>query len=328
MCELAETIKQIPRVQTNLEVIRSICERIEGKRVGELAKELKKSMSTVSMYLKSLERFGLIRKNGRGYELLKAGEEFLRLSKDKELGDSLFEAITKFGDPSDIVIVLKAYVNGQLEAMKNEGIRTYEVFVGNWITFLKHLGLISNGRLTQRGEKLLLREEVKRVVKELRRKPSLLARKALWCAGYEFRQEDLLIKAVEHDVGLKLVLAKLEGEGYRRITLDFNYGLPDAVLEKDGEIYVLEHKSKVKLDSVDCLQCLIYVLNLRELLNREVKLMLSNGNREVKIYDVDEKMLEDVRELIWVTAEKLIKSKFEPGHYCSFCGNENCPHKR
>jgi len=109
----------------------------------------------------------------------------------------------------------------------------YEVFVNNWITFLKHLGLISNGRLTRRGERLLLRYEIERIVEELRRKPSLLARKALWCAGFEFRQEDLLIKVVEHDIGLKLVLAKLEEEGYKGITLDFNYGLPDAVLEKD-----------------------------------------------------------------------------------------------
>jgi len=121
LCELAETIKQIPRVQTNLEVIRSICKRINGKKMGELARVLKKARSTVSMYLKSLERFGLIRKNERGYELLKAGEEFLRLSRGKELGDALFEAITNFGNPSDIVIVLKAYANGQLNASEMGG---------------------------------------------------------------------------------------------------------------------------------------------------------------------------------------------------------------
>ena len=89
--------------------------------MGELARVLKKARSTVSMYLKSLERFGLIRKNERGYELLKAGEEFLRLSRGKELGDALFEAITNFGNPSDIVIVLKAYANGQLNASEMGG---------------------------------------------------------------------------------------------------------------------------------------------------------------------------------------------------------------
>ena len=319
--EIKEMLSEIPRVQTNLEVIRCICERVNGKDVKDLAGELNKAMSTVCMYLKSLERFGLIRKNGSGYELLRAGEEFLRLSKEKKLEDALFEAITKFGNPSDLIVVLKAYVSNQLHVDRDKNFANY------WITFLKHLRLISDGKLTRRGEELLLKWRVDSVANELRRKPSLLARKALWCAGYEFKREDLLIKAVEHDIGLKLVLAKLEEKGYERITIDFNYGLPDAVLEKDGEIYVLEHKSKVKLDSVDGLQSLIYVLNLREVLNRKVKLILSNGNREIKIYDVDEKMLEDVRELIWVTAEKLIKGKLEPGHYCSFCGNENCPHR-
>jgi len=51
-----------------------------------------------------------------------------------------------------------------------------------------------------------------------------------------------------------------------------------------------------------------HLLNSREVPNREVKLILSNGNKEAKVYNVDEKMLEDVKELIWVTAEKLIAS--------------------
>jgi len=321
---LREIIGQIPSVQTNLEVIRGICERISSKGIEELAKELKKSEITIRLYVKSLERFGLLRKNGRGYELLKAGEEFLRLARVKSLGDALFEAIVKFGDPSDIMIVLRAYVNGQMDEIG----RTYKDFVSRWTTFLKHLGLISEGGLTRRGEELLLRGEVERVVKELRRKPSLLARKALWCAGFEFEQEDMLINALKHDVGLKLVLDELEKEGYKEVDLDFDWGLPDAVLERDGVIYVLEHKSKSKLDRVDVLQGCIYVLNLKEALNCEVKLMLSNGSREVRTYDVDKDLLEDVRELIWRTAERLINNKFKPGHYCSFCGNESCPHKK
>jgi len=71
--------------------------------------------------------------------------------------------------------------------------------------------------------------------------------------------------------------------------------------------------------------CQIYVLNLRKALNRKVKLMLSNGSRKVRICNVDEKLLEEVMELIWCTAERLIDNKLNPGDHCEYCGKENCP---
>lgn len=325
---------EIPRVQTNLELMRSVCERIRTKSMEDVAVELKKSKVTIRLYVRSLERFGLLRKNGNGYELLKAGEEFLRLSRDKSLGDALFEAIVKFGDPSDIVTALKAYASGQLGKLKNN--RKYRDLAYRWMAFLKHLGLISSEGLTQRGEMLLRDNYIDKIICSLRRKPKLLARKALWCAGFEFRKEDdsIVIRTLKHNVGLKLVLDELERLGYRIIKLDSSIGLPDAVLEKDGVTFVHEHKSKEELDDVDILQGYIYVLNIkdmpnrRDIANREIKLIFSNGRRKIRVYDVDEKLLEDIRQLIQKTAERLISNRFSPGRYCSFCGNRKCPYNR
>ena len=206
MLELSE----IPRIPTNLRVMVRLCEVVEGRTARELVKMLGRNRSTIYSYLKSMERLGLVKKNERRWHLREAGREFLRLAREKDLGEALYQAIITCGNPSDLIAILKALTN----EIKIDRDRT---FVENWKTFLKHLKLLDeNGQLTLDGRILLNSENI---VEELRKYPSLLARKIVYCPCYEFQVSDLLHKAVQHDLELLIVREKLERMGFRRISV-------------------------------------------------------------------------------------------------------------
>ena len=58
---------RVPRVPTNIEVMREICEELKlGVRsAGELAEKLGRSEATIKQYLTCMRRFKLIGRNGR-----------------------------------------------------------------------------------------------------------------------------------------------------------------------------------------------------------------------------------------------------------------------
>jgi len=188
------------------------------------------------------------------------------------------------------------------------------------------LGLINkNGELTLKGEEFLGIDRISNIVRELIRKPSLLSRKLAYCPGFEFKDEKILHKSVQHDLELNIVLDELERDGFTRIDIELDYGKPDSILTKNKEIYIHEHKTG-NLDKVAFLQALIYAKLYKEKYKKLPGIILTNLTEKI-IYKKED--IEDcIRILdvaISVTARNLIKHKFRQGYYCSYCGNSKCP---
>jgi len=312
-------LREIPRIPTSLEVMLKVCEIVEGRTVKELVEILRRKESTVYSYLKSMERLGLVKKNERRWHLREAGREFLRLAKEKEIGEALYQAIITCGNPSDLIIVLRTLAEGGR-------IDRDKTFIENWKTFLKHLKLLNEkGQLTPNGRVLLNSENI---VEELRRYPSLLARKIVYCPCYEFQTSDMLYKIVQHNLEMLLVVEKLERLGFRRISVKLQYGNPDGVLTRDGKFYIHEHKTG-KLDEIAFIQALLYSKEYEEEYGELPGIVLTNSS-EVRIYE-REHVIDSVRilnKVINLVARNLIARKYSPGYYCYYCGNTSCPHNQ
>jgi len=312
----------IPRIPTSIETMRKICELVkEYNSIEELAKVLNRSKITIKHYLVSMQRLSLIGKNGSGYELLLAGEKFLELSKNMDINEALYVTLTKYGNINDVKRVLEALIKG-LKVEK----RAHEDFVKNWKVFLRKLGLINkNGELTLKGEEFLGIDRISNIVRELIRKPSLLSRKLAYCPGFEFKDEKILHKSVQHDLELNIVLDELERDGFTRIDIELDYGKPDSILTKNKEIYIHEHKTG-NLDKVAFLQALIYAKLYKEKYKKLPEIILTNLTEKIIYKKEDIKdCLRLLDKAISVTAKNLIKHKFRQGYYCSYCGNSKCP---